>query len=219
MKVLRKSMLRIGLLVGLLVLAAAIGLACAQPTQVRVNNGVIETSEDGDAWTPVPGGDIGGGAGGGLSQDQVDARIGVQVAMLEPVISGFQTAINDLNEQIASLGGAASPASVQIFDPGSSNLSNIVERVNFGNGGITYITVLASGFAPGETVSFRIGTTLVGTTTASSTGAALFEDVELPTSFDADDEGDAVPYTMSAVGSSSNVTAIGGFIVTDKAPN
>ena len=216
MKVLRKSMLRIGLLVGLLVLAAAVGLACAQPTQVRVNNGVIETSEDGDAWTPDPGGDIGGGAGGGLSQEQVDARISLQVDALAPV---FQAAIDGLAEQIADLGGGASPASVQVFDPGRSNLAGIVERVNFSNGGITYITVLASGFTPGETVSFRIGDTLVGTTTASSTGTALFEDVELSTNFSAGSEGEQVSYTVSAVGSSSNITAIGGLIVEDKAPN
>ena len=131
----------------------------------------------------------------------------------------FQAAIDGLAEQIASLGGAASPASVQVFDPGRSNLAGIVERVNFSNGGITYITVLASGFTPGETVSFRIGDTLVGTTTASSTGTALFEDVELSTNFSAGSEGEQVSYTVSAVGSSSNITAIGGLIVEDKAPN
>ena len=217
MKVLRKSMLRIGLLVGLLVLAAAVGLACAQPTQVRVVNGTDIQTREGDSGDWVDAGSIdASSAGGGLSQEQVDARISLQVDALQPV---FQAAIDGITEQIADLGGAASPASVQVFDPGRSNLSGIVEIVNFGNGGITYITVLASGFASGETVAFQIGTTLIGTATASSAGTALFEDVELPANFDVDDEGEPVSYTVSAEGRSSNITAIGGFIVEDKIPN
>ena len=218
MKVLRKSMLRIGLLVGLLVLAAAIGLACAQPTQVRVNNGVIETSEDGDDWTPVAGGNI--GAGGGLSEGDVNNLINAQVTLLTPVITGLQETITELSAQVANLDGSAGSPTVDVYDAANNRLG-VIERVNFGNGGITYIRVAAYGFDSGETVSFLIGTTLIGTATASSTGAALFEDVELSTNFDATGEGEdgAASYTVSAVGGSSNTTAIGGFIIEDKIPN